>query len=106
MKKYTDKFFANNLLEKRKANSTILYCYKRTLKVNIISIFVCLIGTALLFMLDIGIGFPAIYLGLFIGAFARDLGWFISIKKSWPFTEKVIDWQKVEELADINTDTK
>jgi hypothetical protein len=37
--------------------------------------------------------------GMYIGMFLRDFGWFRNIKASWPFTEKIIDWQKVEAIA-------
>lgn len=52
------------------------------------------------------IGFVAFVLGLYVELFLRDFQWFSAQKKIWPFTEKVIDWQKVEEFADINADTK
>jgi len=37
--------------------------------------------------------------GMLLGAVLRDVGWFRRIKMNWPFTEKIIDWQKVEEIA-------
>lgn len=36
---------------------------------------------------------------MLFGAFLRDLGWVIRIKKNWPFNEKVLDWDKIEEIA-------
>ncbi len=38
-------------------------------------------------------------IGMFIGALARDAGWLRRIKKQWPFTEKIINWQTVEDIA-------
>ena len=41
-------------------------------------------------------------LGAFVGALARDFGWLRRIKAQWPFTEKIINWQTVEDLAEGN----
>lgn len=30
--------------------------------------------------------------------------WVISMKQIWSFYEKIIDWKKVEELADVTDD--
>jgi len=38
-------------------------------------------------------------IGLIIGATLQDIGWVLSGRKSWPFTEKVTDWAKVEHIA-------
>ena len=40
-----------------------------------------------------------LFIGLSIGSFARDFAWFRSNRKSWSFTLKTTDWQKVEKLA-------
>lgn len=42
-------------------------------------------------------------IGMFIGAITRDYGWLRRIKKQWPFTEKIINWQTVEDIADGKT---
>lgn len=44
-------------------------------------------------------GFSLWMAGMFFGAVCRDMGWLRRIKRSWPFTQKVTDWQKVEDLA-------
>jgi len=38
-------------------------------------------------------------IGMFCGAIVRDFGWFRQIKRNWPFTEKVIDWEEVQRIA-------
>ena len=46
--------------------------------------------------------------GMFTGALLRDVGWFRRIKKNWPFSQKIMDWAKVEAIAkgeDCQTDT-
>lgn len=37
--------------------------------------------------------------GMYTGAFLRDFGWLRRLKMNWPFTERVIDWKEVEEIA-------
>ena len=39
--------------------------------------------------------------GMLLGAQLRDLRLMALVRKSWPFTEKVTDWEKVEELARV-----
>ena len=41
-----------------------------------------------------------VFLGSLIGVLLRDIGWFRVICRTWPFSEKVTDWGKVQELAD------
>lgn len=38
-------------------------------------------------------------IGMFTGALARDFGWLRRIKDQWPFTQKIINWQRVEDIA-------
>ena len=38
--------------------------------------------------------------GLFLGMLLRDGVWIKAIGKSWPFTEKVTDWEKVKKIAE------
>jgi hypothetical protein len=44
----------------------------------------------------VGLG---IVLGMILGAFLRDIGWVRSTQRSWPFTDTIINWDVVEELA-------
>lgn len=37
--------------------------------------------------------------GMIVGALIRDLGWVRSTRRTWPFTQRVIDWDKVRVLA-------
>ena len=39
-------------------------------------------------------------LGMFAGCLFRDIGWFRAVGKTWPFSLKVTDWEKVQRLAD------
>jgi hypothetical protein len=38
--------------------------------------------------------------GAFLGALARDIGWLRRARRQWPFTEKIVNWQRVEDLAE------
>jgi hypothetical protein len=38
--------------------------------------------------------------GVVFGCLLRDFAWVSSAKKSWQFSLEIIDWQKVEKLAD------
>jgi hypothetical protein len=42
--------------------------------------------------------------GLFLGMLLRDGSWIKATAKSWPFTEKVIDWEKVKKIAESEED--
>ena len=37
--------------------------------------------------------------GMGIGSFIRDAGWFNRMKAQWPLTKTLIDWPKVEAIA-------
>ncbi len=37
--------------------------------------------------------------GVLLGALAQDFGWFARTSAAWPLTEKVTDWEKVEAIA-------
>jgi hypothetical protein len=39
-------------------------------------------------------------LGMVAGSLLRDIGWVISIRRTWPFSERVTDWDKVQRFAD------
>jgi hypothetical protein len=38
-------------------------------------------------------------IGMLFGAMLQDIGWIFKIKQSWPFTNKIMNWSKVEEIA-------
>ncbi|MCF7954730.1 MAG: hypothetical protein K9M75_02900 [Phycisphaerae bacterium] len=103
MKMPSESAFAKMLLKKRKANSSLSFLYRNSLKLIILDICVCILGGVILLFFN-QIMVAVLFVGIFVGAFARGLGFFLSMKKGWPFTEKVIDWKKVEELAEITDD--
>ncbi len=38
--------------------------------------------------------------GMYCGALLRDSGWLRRMKRDWAFTSRIIDWKKVEALAE------
>ncbi len=39
------------------------------------------------------------FVGLLAGALLRDVGWIRSMKRTWPFHERITNWAFVEQLA-------
>ena len=44
--------------------------------------------------------FFAVLVGIVFGSLLRDVGWVRSMKRSWPFTLEIVDWNRVQKLAD------
>ncbi|MCX6377272.1 MAG: hypothetical protein NTU88_14775 [Armatimonadetes bacterium] len=44
--------------------------------------------------------------GMYCGAFLRDAGWLRRMKKDWAFISRIIDWQRVEAMAEGNESAK
>jgi hypothetical protein len=99
MSKINDQILARRMLETRnRGYSFALFLRRNTTRYLIF--FSCL-GLAL-----VGIAWLRFWtlfyitLGLLAGAVLRDIGWFRAIGKTWPFSLKVTDWDKVQKLAD------
>ena len=103
MNKYSDSVIATNLLRIRKAGYPL---WKYLLVYLVKYLFFLVPAFIVLWLVKCDIPFFTLLFGLIVGALARDLGWLIYAKKTWPFQEKVIDWQKVEQFADSSVDTK
>ena len=43
-----------------------------------------------------------IYFGVCLGAFIRDIGYYQVSRRTWPLTDRVIDWKQVQELVDTH----
>jgi hypothetical protein len=41
-------------------------------------------------------------IGILFGATLQDIGWVWRIGKTWSFTEEIINWEKVEQIASGN----
>lgn len=101
MKRKPDYELAKHFLAQRAAGYSIRYVlkqsgwqYARTIILTI------LVAGAVACLADSAAKcFVTWALGMLMGALARDFGWLRHIKGHWSFTEKFIDWKKVEELA-------
>ena len=102
MKRQTEQAMARHYLAHRQAGYSIPYVLRRSA-----GRYALLIGLLLLFLAGAYLardrwdsGFCLWGIGVATGAFARDAGWLRRIKRQWPFTQKIINWQKVEEIAE------
>jgi hypothetical protein len=104
MVKQTDRQMAHHLLVHRSAGysswhvlSVSRYRYLMSFAAVAVLVFVwCYAGDPFLRM------FCLFCVGVYTGAFLRDFGWLRRLKMNWPFTERVIDWKKVEEMAKLD----
>ncbi len=53
----------------------------------------------ILLNLDPDSSLAAFLLGLVIAAVGREYVWYKAIRVTWPFNERVIDWEKVSHLS-------
>ena len=102
MKMQTEQNLALHLLAHREKGYSIAYVLRHSR-----ILYAILVGILLLNV----IGFcatddllsKALYLlgvGLVFGVLVRDAVWLCMIKRQWPFKQRIINWQKVEEIAD------
>jgi hypothetical protein len=99
MNKFSDQMLAQRMLETRERGySFALFVRRNTARYTfLVSYFA--IGLGVLAWLQ---AWPFFYvlLGLFAGCVFRDIGWFRAIGRTWAFSLKVTDWDKVQKLAD------
>ena len=98
MTKFTEKELADAMLEMRKRDGRTQWRYFRNRWRGF------LFFTANAFLLVVGAyahawWFCGFILGAFIGAACRDFAGIRSQQAAWPFSLKIIDWQKVEKIA-------
>ena len=98
MRFFSDKMISRRMLQARQHGYTFGHFVRVNAKRYMLTLaFDCLfIGYFAFFQLwtvfYIAIGFIA-------GHYLRDIAWFRGNRKSWPFTEKTTDWQKVESIS-------
>ena len=94
-----EKKVAQNLLRMRDQGCKISFLVKRSLPRYILLSFalVLVIGGCVIVPSLWPFGF--FVSGMLVGASLRDIGWFRVIKRQWPFTVRVTDWEIVEEIA-------
>lgn len=97
--KPTDQLYARRYLETRAQGVTFALYFRRAAKAMACRLVIYAVALTILAQVDM---WPLFWLclGLVLGSTLRDVGWVRAGKKSWPFTEKVTDWEKVRELAE------
>ena len=63
------------------------------------------VGVAAMAAVDAPCPMTMFFAGIVTGAALRDLGIFIRAARSWPIQEELLDWQKIEALAQSATPT-
>lgn len=102
MKKTTEQELARHFLKHRDTGYSIAYVLRRS-KVRYGIHIAVLVGFLLVFHTtdDLWLkGFSLWAVGMYLGAVLCDFGWLRRVKKSWPFTLKITDWEKVEAIAE------
>ena len=99
MNRFSDQFLARQMLETRQRG----YSLTRFVQLNsqryvILFSYFGLLLVACAF-LNLWMFFCAV-LGLVAGCVLRDIAWAKTIGRTWPFSVKVTDWDKVQRLAD------
>ncbi len=102
MKTPTEQALARHFLKHRETGYSITYVLRRSklrygFHVAVLVAFTAVFNTTDDLWLK---GFSLWAIGMFLGALVRDFGWLRRIKKSWPFTQKITDWQRVEVIAE------
>jgi hypothetical protein len=94
----SEPLLARRLLEARRAGFGAGFYLRANARRYALLLAVGLLAAALLIYMRINLALVFV-LGLLLGGFLRDLGWFRVIRLTAPFTEKVTNWALVKELA-------
>jgi hypothetical protein len=93
---------AKSLLEKRE-NGISVMSGLRTIKGRLLFRFAMLGVLYFLYSQSSNNAFLYLGAGYILGMTIQDISWFATIAKTWSFSCKVTDWEKVEELAGKNS---
>jgi hypothetical protein len=87
------------MLENRERGYTFGLFSRRALKFYLCQIICYTVGIGIVVSMQV---WPAVwcFLGMIVGSFVRDLAWLKVIRRSWPFSAAITDWDKVQKLAD------
>jgi hypothetical protein len=99
MARLTDKTLAERLLRAREQGGYKILPFVRMNARGYVSL-VLYFTTVLAFLAFAGV-WPsfAVMGGLAAGVFLRDVSWLMGIQRTWPFSAKVTDWEKVQKIA-------
>ena len=98
----TDQTRAKSLLLDRAQGFSVFRFIQRSAWRYVISILVALALLAGVVWVE---GMPMKFIcmlgfGMYCGALLRDIGWLRRMKNGWEFTSRIIDWGKVEAMAE------
>ena len=99
MNRPSDQLLAKRMLETRERGFSFAHLLRRNAKRYLLLFAVILLAVAVFANLKLW-ALCYVFFGLLLGALLRDIGWFRVIGSTWPFSEKVTDWEKVQGLAD------
>ena len=99
MSDFTDRTLARRLLETRERGFSFELFYSRSKK-NYALLALCFLGPLPAFAVAESWTAFWIDLGMLLGCLLRDVSWVRAVGKTWPFSVKVTDWDKVQKLAD------
>jgi hypothetical protein len=98
MNQLSDQMLARLMLETRDRGHSFSLFFRRSAKryLMLVSYF----GISLIAFGIFQLWMPFVFLiGMLAGCFLRDIGWVRGVGKTWPFSLKVTDWDKVQKLA-------
>ncbi len=100
MTNQSDQQLATHILAHRGGYSLRYVLQQSKLRYLFIVILLCAFCVGAVFAEDNFIwGFCLWGIGMSFGTIIRDIGWLRRIKQQWAFTERILDWSKIEELA-------
>lgn len=99
MKRPSDQLLAKRMLDTRERGFSIALLLRRNTKRYLFLFAAITLAIVTLAANDFWAACHVV-LGILIGALLRDIGWYRVMGRTWPFSEKVTDWAKVQGLAD------
>lgn len=92
------KILAQRTLEQRETGVTYRMFFRRSLKQQGLFFLAVFLAVAVLLYMRLDI-FVWLIVGMYLGAILRDIGWVLAHRLVWPYTRYVIDWDKVQRVA-------
>lgn len=108
MKRPTEQDLARQYLFYRERGYSLRYVLRKSIRQYVIHFSLLAVFVIALLAAD-GLVYKGVCLlgiGIHVGAIARDIGWLRRTKTLWPFSKKIIDWHKVEDIAAGEENTK
>ena len=96
--KPTDQVLAEHLLKRKELGGRHLPFSKRQ-KIGYSIWGAFLLIAIILFNIDPDNSVAAFLIGLVIAAVGREYAWYKATRVAWPFTEQIVDWEKVSQLS-------